>query len=70
MQTTRASRFIIMDLIIMYIYTPPSKSLASLGAQAACHSIDTHIGILAVHDNHKLGLLSHHKLIDVHDLCI
>ena len=51
-------------------YTPPSKSLASLGAQTACQSIDTHFGMLTVHDNHKLGLFCHHKLIDVHELCI
>ena len=52
------------------LYTPPSKSLASLGAQAACQSIDTHFGILTVHDNHKLGLFCHHKLMDVPQLCI
>ena len=50
--------------------TPPSKSLASFGAQAACKSICTHSGILTVHDNHKLGLSCRHKLIDVHELCI
>ena len=51
-------------------FTPPSKSLASLGAQAACQSFDTHFGILPVHDNHTLELFCHHKLIDVHELCI
>ena len=56
--------------IYIYINTPPSKSLASLGAQAACQSIDTHFGILTAHDNHKLGSLSHHKLIYVHELCL
>ena len=50
--------------ILKLIYTPPSKSLASLGAQAARQSIDTHFGILTVNDNHKLGLFCHHKLID------
>ena len=50
--------------------TPPSKSLASLGEQAACQSIDAQFGILTVHDNHTLGLFCHHKLIDVHELCI
>ena len=50
--------------------TPPSKSLASLGEQAACQSIDTHLGILIVHGNHKLGLFCHHKLIYIHELCI
>ena len=44
--------------------------MASLGAQAACQNIYTHFGILTVHDNHKLGLFCHHKLIDVHELCI
>ena len=53
-----------------WLYTPPSKSLASLGPQAACQNIDTHFGIPTVHDNHKLGLFRHHKLIDVHELCI
>ena len=56
--------------IIWQLYTPPSKSLASLGAQTARQSIDTHFGILTVHDNHKPGLFCHHKLIDVHELCI
>ena len=52
------------------ISTPPSKSLATLGAQAACQSIDKHFGILTVHDNHELGLFCHHKLIYVHELCV
>ena len=68
-------RIIITACVIFYFYdsvgcTPPSKSLASLEAQAACQSIDTHFGILTAHDNHKLGLICHHKLIDVHELCI
>ena len=50
--------------------TPPSKSLASLAEQAACQNIDTHLGILIVHGNHKLGLFCHHKLIHIHELCI
>ena len=50
--------------------TLPSKSLASLWAQAACQTINTHFGILTLHGNHKLGLFSHHKLIDGHELCI
>ena len=51
------------------VNTPPSKSLASLGAQAACQSIEAHFAILTVHDNHTLGLFCHHKVIDVHELC-
>ena len=47
-------------------HTPLSKSLASVGAQAECQSIDTHFGILTAHDNHKMGLFCQHKLIDVH----
>ena len=57
-------------LFTQHMYTPPSKSLASLETQAACQSIDTHFGILTVHDNHKLELFCHHKLLDVHELYI
>ena len=44
--------------------------MASVGAQSACQSNDTQFGILTAHDNHKMGLFCHHKLIDVHELCI
>ena len=40
-----------------HLNTPPSKSLASLGAQAACRSIDTHFGILTVHDKIQTGII-------------
>ena len=56
--------------VYIYVCTAPSKSLASFGAEAPCQSIDTHFGILTVHNNHKLGLFCHIKLIDVHELCI
>ena len=60
----------LVPFLIIENTTPPSKSLASLEAQAACQSIDTDFGILTVHDNHKLGLFCHHKLMDILELCI